>query len=304
MIKEQFNPGDFHSIIPNINNNIYDGNAPYINYIDYNNKSHEKIMSDLPSKLNNFDELFGYKYKEKKHLNTITEELGKIKDSDNNYRFKYFLCNGSFEWMDSRLLYYFMNVLKPNKIIEIGSGNSTLLMVNAKKVLNLKTKIICIDKNPHSTIKKLNENSSITLFEEQLINIDTKLFETLTKNDILFIDSSHAIKMNSDVMFYFGKIFPILNSGVHIQIHDIFLPYEYPLGWINNGIFWNEQYMLYIFLQNSSKFKVVFSNNYAKYKFGTVLLDIQTNFYENKVLIDREKYIEPFAGGSIWLKVN
>jgi hypothetical protein len=177
-------------------------------------------------------------------------------------------------------------------------------MVNAKKVLNLKTKIICIDKNPHSTIKKLNENFSITLFEEELVNIDSKLFENLSKNDILFIDSSHAVKMNSDVMFYFGKIFPILKSGVYIQIHDIFLPYEYPLGWINNGIFWNEQYMLYIFLQNSNKFRVVFSNNYAKYKFGTELLDIQTNFYENKVLIDREKYNEPFAGGSIWLKVN
>ena len=301
MIKEQFEPGTFHSILPNPNND-YDGNAPYIDNVDYNDSGHEKILKDLPKKLKNFDEIFGYKFNSKKESSNIINFLGKNKDDELSKNiFNYYLCNGSFEWMDGRILYYFMSLLKPNKIIEIGSGDSTLLMYNAKKNLNLSTKIICIDKNPHPIIKKLSENNEIILFEDDLVNIDLKLFESIGKNDILFIDSSHTVKMNSDVMFYFGKIFPILKPGVFVQIHDIFLPYEYPLGWINNGVFWNEQYLLYIFLQNTEKFRVLFSNNYAKFKFSETLSKIQEKYYENETLIEREHNKEPFAGGSIWL---
>ena len=303
MSKEKFESGSFYSVIPNTDVN-YNGNSPYTN-IDYNDIGHEKIILDLPNKLGSFDEIFGYKFSQKNDLNNIIDFLGKNKNDElqKNF-FNYYLCNGSFEWMDGRLLYYFMSLFKPNKIIELGSGDSTLLMHNAKKKLNLNTKIICIDKNPHPIIKKLSTENHILLFEEELVNIELKMFESLNKNDILFIDSSHTIKMNSDVMFYFSKIFPILKPGVNIQIHDIFLPYEYPLGWINEGIYWNEQYMLYIFLQNTQKFRILFSNNYAYYKFKEKLHEIQKYYYENKMIIEREHTNEPFAGGSIWLRVT
>lgn len=302
MLKEQFEAGSFHSIIPNLTEN-YNGGAHYIN-IEYNNNSHEKILNDISNKLDSFDEKYGWKLESKETSINLMNILGKVKDIElQNENFNYYLCNGSFEWMDGRLLYYFMTLLKPNKIIEVGSGNSTLLMYNAKKDLGLKTKIICIDKNPHPIIKKMAELNEIILFEENLNSIELKIFESLGKNDILFIDSSHAVKMNSDVIFYFTKIFPLLKQGVIVQIHDIFLPFEYPLGWLNNGVYWNEQYMLYLFLQNSNKYRVLFSINYAKYKYSEKLLNLQKNYYENKYLLDRENYSEPFAGGSIWLRV-
>lgn len=303
MIKEQFETGSFYSVIPTSEGN-YDGNTPYLENVDYNDIGHEKILGDLPNKLKNFDEIFGYKFNNKEESTYIMNFLGKNKDIElENNQFNYYLCNGSFEWMDGRMLYYFMSLLKPNKIVEIGTGNSTLLMYNTKKQLNLNTKIICIDKTPHPVIKKLSLDNEIVLFEDDLVNVDLKIFETLNKNDILFIDSSHTVKMNSDVMYYFGKIFPRLKSGVVVQIHDIFLPYEYPLGWIDNGIFWNEQYLLYIFLQNTQKMRVLFSNNYAKFKFHDKLKLLQENYYENKILSDRQNNPEPFAGGSIWLRV-
>lgn len=299
---EKFEHGSFYSIFPNKMKD-YNGNCPYTD-IDYNDISHEKIISDLPNKLRFFDGMFGYKFSQKNNLNDIIKFLGKNKKEELEKNiFNYYLCNGSFEWMDGRLLFYFISLFKPNKIIEIGSGDSTLLMHNTIKKLNLNTKIICIDKNPHPIIKKLYNQNHILLIEEDLVNIDLKIFESLNKNDILFIDSSHTVKMNSDVIFYFSKIFPILKPGVNIQIHDIFLPYEYPLGWINEGIFWNEQYLLYIFLQNTQKFKILFSNNYAHYKYKKTLFEIQKSYYENKVIIDMQNNDEPFAGGSIWLRV-
>lgn len=303
MSQEQYEPGSFYSVIPKIDGN-YNGNTPYLSFVDYNDIGHEKILQDIPNKLKNFDENFGFNINDKTDYNYIVNFLGKNKVEEANKNiFNYYLCNGSFEWMDGRMLYYFMYLARPSKIIEVGSSDSTLLIYNTKKILNLNTQIICIDKNPHSIIKKLSENNEIILIEDDLVNVELKLFETLNKNDILFIDSSHTVKMNSDVMFYFGTIFPILKSGVIIQIHDIFLPYEYPLGWINNGVFWNEQYLLYIFLQNTQRIRVLFSNNYAKYKFSNKLSLLQENYYENKILIDRENVSEPFAGGSIWLYV-
>ncbi len=303
MSQEQFESGTFYSVIPKIIGN-YNGNTPYINSVDYNNYGHEKILNDLPNKLRNFDENFGYNLQNKVEYSYIVNLLGKNKDQEiEQNKFNYYLCNGSFEWMDGRMLYYFMTLSKPSKIIEIGSGDSTLLMYNTKKLLNLNTKIICIDKNPHPIIKKLSNNNEIVLIEDDLVNVELKIFESLGKSDMLFIDSSHTVKMNSDVMFYFSVIFPILKSGVIVHIHDIFLPYEYPFGWVNNGIFWNEQYLLYVFLQNTQKMRVLFSSNYAKYKYKNKLISLQENFYENKILVDRQDDDEPFAGGSFWLHV-
>ena len=99
-------------------------------------------------------------------------------------------------------------------------------------------------------------------------------------------------------MYYFTKIFPILNDDVLIHIHDIFFPYEYQ--WISEGRFWNEQYFLYVFLQYNSKFKITFCNSYSEYKYQEQLKTIQNNCYENKTFIECNGD-EAFSGGSIWI---
>jgi hypothetical protein len=202
--------------------------------------------------------------------------------------------------MDSRLLHYFLQKNKPKKIIEIGSGNSTLLTYNTKKLFNLDVDIICIEPYPSDYLIKLDDIGAITLIKDCLENIDLNIFKTLTENDILFIDSSHVLKLDSDVMFYFTKIFPILNKNVLIHIHDIFFPYDYPLKWLKEGRFWNEQYFLYTFLQYNTKFKIKFCNSYSTYKYPTELETIQKNTYERENNITNSI----FGGGSIWLIVN
>lgn len=164
--------------------------------------------------------------------------------------------------MDARLLYYYILKNKPKKIIEIGSGNSTLLIYNTLNKYNIDCELICIEPYPPNFLYKLDENKKIKLINKKLEQVDIELFKELSSNDILFIDSSHVAKLNSDVIFYFTKIFPILNTGVNIHIHDIFFPYEYP--WIKEGRFWNEQYFLYVFLQYNSKFIITFCNSYSE----------------------------------------
>ena len=239
MIKEFVNSGHFYSIIPDINDKYNSIGSKFLN-LDFNEKNHIKILDEINNYLINFDEIFGY-------------------NENSNQRqqnFQYSLINDSFGWMDARLLYYFIQKNKPKKIIEIGSGNSTLLIYNINKMFNLNIEITCVDPYPTDYVKNLHNSGEINLINDKLENINLNLFKNLEENDILFIDSSHVVKLDSDVLYYFTNIFPILNKNVIIHIHDIFFPNDYPNEWLIQGRFWNEQYFLYIFLQYNSKFKM------------------------------------------------
>lgn len=282
MINECFTPGHFYSVIPSITNEYNNNDTKFIN-LDFNEKSHKLILNEINDYLVNFDKEFG-------HTDVSARQ--------NNLQ--YTLLNGAFEWMDARLLHYFLQKTRPKKIIEIGSGNSTLLTYNTKLMFNLDIDIICIEPYPSDYLKKLNDTGKITLIQSCLEDVDLNIFTTLTENDILFIDSSHVLKLDSDVMFYFTKIFPLLNKNVLIHIHDIFFPYDYPLQWLKEGRFWNEQYFLYIFLQYNTKFSIKFCNSYSAFKYNNELKIIQKNTYEIKNNITSGV----FSGGSIWLNVD
>jgi predicted O-methyltransferase YrrM len=282
MINESFPPGHLYSVIPNIKQDYNNTKTKFL-HLDFNEKKHVQVLSEINKYLTKFDSEFG-------HTDVTQRQI----------EHKYTLQNGAFEWMDARLLHYFLQKNKPTKIIEIGSGNSTLLTYNTKQMFNLDLDIICIEQYPSNYLEELHNAGKITLIKENLENVDLNIFNRLTSNDILFIDSSHVLKLDSDVMFYFTQIFPLLNKGVLIHIHDIFFPYDYPLEWLKEGRFWNEQYFLYVFLQYNTKFKIQFCNSYSGYKYRNELKTIQQNTYEIKNNFTNDIY----SGGSIWLIVN
>src|SRR5690606_25350779 len=81
------------------------------------------------------------------------------------------------------------------------------------------------------------------LLREDVQNVPLGRFEALEANDILFLDSSHVMKIGSDVQYEFFEIIPRLRPGVLVHFHDIFLPREYPREWVvDDQRFWNEQY--------------------------------------------------------------
>ena len=89
-------------------------------------------------------------------------------------------------------------------------------------------------------------------------------FDELDAGDILFIDSSHVSKTGSDVNFLYFQVLPRLKPGVHIHIHDIFFPHDYPPEWvIGERRSWNEHYIVHALLMYSSGFRVEFACNYA-----------------------------------------
>lgn len=176
---------------------------------------------------------------------------------------RFYINNPNFGAGDAELYYLLVRNKKPRKIIEIGSGFSTLLCLEAVKknaAGGHPCELVCIE--PFE-MPFLNRQPSITLIREKVETVDTGLFKSLDENDILFIDSSHIIRPGNDVLFIFFQILPVLNKGVLIHIHDIFTPLHYPHAWLAQKMrFWNEQYLLEAFLYNNPAFAILFAANH------------------------------------------
>jgi hypothetical protein len=166
--------------------------------------------------------------------------------------------NDYFSGFDAAVYYSLIRHLKPQRIIEIGGGYSTSI---AGKALtrNGEGSLTCIEPYPEERLAVAE--LSVELIRKRVEEIDVDFFRCLEANDILFIDSSHAVKFGSDVCYEFLEVLPVLKPGVWIHVHDIFFPHDYPAEWlIDRRLALNEQYLLEAFLAFNRDFKVVLSN--------------------------------------------
>jgi hypothetical protein len=202
------------------------------------------------------------------------EELEKFPMHKGKY-LEYFYMNYSFVLGDSEYLYNIIRFFKPKKIIEVGSGFSTLMAINAiraniKEDSDYRCDHICIEPFENRWLEGLDVN----LITKRVEELDRGFFSELNPNDILFIDSSHVIKPQGDVLFEYLEILPTLKSGVLVQIHDIYTPRDYPERWITGQVkFWNEQYILESFLVFNPHYEIIGALNFLRHNYFSQLSD-------------------------------
>ncbi len=177
---------------------------------------------------------------------------------------KFHFNNGFFERVDAEVAYSFVRQRKPRRIIEIGSGNSTLVMSTAirkNQAEGFPCELISIEPYPAPFLKDGLKGLS-TLIEKPVQQVPLEIFKSLGKGDILFIDSSHVVAMDSDVLYEILHILPHVAPGVLVHVHDIFTPLDYPEKFVmTNLCFWSEQYMLEAFLSLNTSFKVMWASS-------------------------------------------
>ena len=165
--------------------------------------------------------------------------------------------NPWFSGLDAIALYGFIANRKPKLYLEIGSGNSTKFVKRAILDHKLSTQIVSVDPYPRVEIDSLSDEVIRMPLEE----IDFGIFDRLTENDILFFDGSHRCFMNSDVTVFFLEILPKLPSGILIHIHDIYLPYDYPVERAYH--YESEQYLFgAMLIGECTKYQIVLPNMY------------------------------------------
>lgn len=186
------------------------------------------------------------------------------------------MSNGTFESGDADFLYQLIRHTKPRKVVEIGSGNSTKIARLALKKNQGETgagyKHICVEPYEQPWLEDLE---GITVVRERVEDCKFNWANELEAGDLLFVDSSHIVRPQGDVLKEYLEIFPQLKAGVYVHIHDIFTPKDYPKSWVVGDVrFWNEQYLLEALLTNTYRYEVVAALNFLKHKHYDLLSQV------------------------------
>ncbi len=188
---------------------------------------------------------------------------------------------------------------KPKTIVEIGSGFSSAEMLDINDhFLGGQTSFHFIEPYPDRLYSLLSpdDRARCTIHEKPVQFIDPKVFTQLRENDILFIDSSHVAKKQSDVNHLLFEVLPLLQKGVIVHIHDIFWPFDYPDRWIEGGRAWNEAYFFRAFLQYNPTFEVLFFNSFLLSRHRDLLAKHLPSAVKDS------SFPDTFGNSSLWLK--
>jgi predicted O-methyltransferase YrrM len=228
--------------------------------------------SDLP----------GVDMREEQQKQLLSEIVAKFKDEysgvptgASTHEFHYYLGNTGFEAVDAEMLFGMIRLLKPRRMYEVGSGFSTLLAGDAlrrNRTDGYRCRFVAIEPYP-SAVLEAELPSEVELLRVPVQDVSLAEFQSLSENDILFIDSSHVCKVGSDVQFLFLEVLPRIRPGVVVHVHDIFTPVEYPKHWVLDWHrFWNEQYLLQTFLSFNVAFEVLWAGQWMHVKHPDLLM--------------------------------
>jgi len=205
--------------------------------------------------------------------------------------YRYFTDNVWFVLSDAFTLSGIIQKEKPRRIVEIGSGFSSAVMLDTLDQTHASASLTFIEPYPDRlySLLSFHDRSLSTVLVQRLQEVSLSAFDQLEAQDVVFIDSSHVAKVGSDVTFALLRILPRLKRGVIVHFHDVFYPFSYPAGWIREGRAWNESLFLRAFLVGNRQFELVAFNSYAGYSFPEVFRDRLPAFLHN-------------TGGSIWIR--
>lgn len=204
---------------------------------------------------------------------------------------RHYFDNPYYRHADGLFLHSMMRHFRPKRIIEVGSGFSSALMLDTDdRFLNRSIQFTFVEPNTQRLRQLLRPGDSdrTKILEKEVQQVPLELFTSLAAGDMLFVDSSHVAKVGSDLNHLLFRVLPVLHVGVIVHFHDIFYPFEYPKDWIIGGIAWNEAYLLRAFLQFNDTFGILLFNDYL-------------GQFHREALQQRAPMALRDTGGSLWL---
>jgi predicted O-methyltransferase YrrM len=205
---------------------------------------------------------------------------------------RYYRENPWFEIGDALSLYLLLRHSAPRRVVEVGSGFSSALMLDvSERFLDGAVHFTFVEPYPerlHALLGDADRERS-RIHEAPVQEVPLSVFDALEAGDVLFIDSSHVSRIGSDVNHLFFEVLPRLAPGVLVEVHDVLWPFEYPKKWILGGSAWNEAYLVRAFLQYNDRFEIVLFNSYLAHRQRAALEALAP-----------EALASP--GGSLWLR--
>jgi predicted O-methyltransferase YrrM len=241
------------------------------------------------------DDIAGINLNTQKQIDLIKDNLSKFYNemlfkSNKQKNVRYYFENDFYSYTDGIILHSMIRHFKPQRIIEIGSGFSSAVMLDTNEFyFNNEINLTFIEPYPDRLKSLMSEEDKKhnIIIEKDSQLVELEYFDKLEAGDILFIDSTHVSKTGSDVNYILFEILPSLKKGVLIHFHDIFYPFEYPKEWVFQGRNWNEDYILRAFLLYNNKFEILLFSDYIHKHHKEAFIDMPLT-YKN-------------SGGNLWL---
>ncbi len=210
-----------------------------------------------------------------------------------NVSFRYYSENDMYASGDAIILAGMIRLAKPRKIIEVGSGFSSAVMLDTlDRSVGIDASLTFIEPYPERLDDLLwdEDRDRIRVIRSGVQEVSPSIFLDLDRDDILFLDTTHVSKTGSDVNFELFDVLPKLKSGVLVHFHDVFEGFEYPDDWVyEQNRSWNEIYLLRSFLMYNREFEIVYFNH---------------AFYCRKMHLIEERCprMIGWPGGGLWLR--
>jgi hypothetical protein len=161
--------------------------------------------------------------------------------------------------IESDVLFSFVASHRPRKIIQIGSGVSTAVILNAAIVADYQPEVVCIEPHPNEYLVDAARRKKIVLLARRAQQIELSVLTGLQHGDLLFVDSTHAVKPGSEVNQLILEVLPRLALGCYVHFHDIYFPYDYQASLLTTLFFSEESTLLHAFLACNRRYEIAAS---------------------------------------------
>ena len=178
----------------------------------------------------------------------------------------YFWKNSQFGYSDAMSYYAYIRRIRPKTVLEIGSGFSSLIAVEALRK-NGSGVLSCIEPFPRPFITTLSNEGELQLQTLRAQDVTAMMLNSILEDgDILFIDSTHTVKTGSDCLHIYLRLIPQITKKISVHVHDIFLPFGFPQRWlIDHQLYWTEQYLLLALLIDNPRVRLLFGSAYHQH---------------------------------------
>ena len=169
------------------------------------------------------------------------------------------LANGApgYGPLEALFLFCFIGQKRPRRIVQVGAGVSTAVILEAARRAGVSLEIVCVDPFPTPMLRRRHEAGEVVLVDERAQAVPIARLTGLDSGDLLFIDSTHAVRAGSEVNLLLLEVVPRLPPGVFVHLHDVTFPYDHGPGLLADDLFfWNESVLLHALLVDNRRLSV------------------------------------------------
>jgi methyltransferase family protein len=146
-----------------------------------------------------------------------------------------------YNLIDGQVLHCFTHWARPARIVQVGCGVSTAIILSALKDAGTKSAIQCIEPYPSEFLKTAAKQNDLELIPQKAQEVPLQTLTNLQKGDFLFVDSTHSVMPGSEVNRIMLEVIPRLPPGCFIHFHDIYFPYDYQRGLLSDELFFSSE---------------------------------------------------------------